>query len=128
MLHLPDRTEYIGRTRPDSCLQALGDKVRKDGPQYGQDLPTPEEMATDRALPVIQDDFHYGGDLRKLNYLAVGPVYRKHGTHKKPLRLLILEPVPFGKGESRGYNCRAYLLTTDFRLTTSALIQAYLDR
>jgi hypothetical protein len=63
-----------------------------------------------------------------LKYLAVGPVFRKTSTRNKLLRLIILEPVPYGKGESRGYNERAYLLTTDMSLPASDLTAFYLMR
>jgi hypothetical protein len=36
--------------------------------------------------------------------------------------------VPYGRGEGRGYNHRAYLLTADLKNLPKDLIQSYLDR
>ena len=126
--HLPERTEFIGRTREEARLCALGTKLRKGEPQYGDVLPTPKEMAIDDSIPETTGDFHYSGDVRQLKFKSITPVYWPSSTKKKPLSVLVLQPVPYGKGEKRGYNRRAYLLSTVPNPDPLPLIQAYLDR
>ncbi len=129
MVGLPHDTEYVGRTKEDSSLQAIA--TTKGGKlKYGAPLPTPKEMAVQHLLDVNVEKFHYAGRHRDLKFLAVGPVFRKTSTRRKLLRLLILEPVPFGRGpgQPKGYNRRAYLLTTDHSLPAKDLVQAYLMR
>ena len=126
--HLPERTEFIGRTREEARLCSLSSKLRKGGQQYGGVLPTPKEMATDDSIHEATGSFHYSGDVRPLKFKGVSPVYWRSSTKKKPLTLLILQPVPYGKGEKRGYNRRAYLLSTILHPDPIPLIQAYLDR
>ena len=126
--HLPDRVDYIGRTREKSNLCAVGEKIHGGAAQYGERLPTPVELAKDRSVPSYTGRFDYGGQERTLSFKVVSPVYRRHSTRKVPLKLMILAPVPYGHGTTRGYNKRAYLLTTSFHLSEEVLVQAYLDR
>ena len=128
MTNLPERTDYLGRTGDKSSLRSPSEKVHGGKPMYGTQLPTPEQIAVDPSVPEIIGDFHYGGALRRLRLKAIGPLFRPLSTRKLPLRLLLLQPVPYGHGEGRGYNHRAYLLTTDFKILPEALVQAYLDR
>jgi hypothetical protein len=128
MVGLPENTIFAGRVRPDAKLCALSTKSRAGVPEYGEALPTPEEMGKDLSIPEITGMFDYGGDLRELRFKCVGPVYWEGSTRKLPLRLLILQPVPFGEGLDRGYNRRAFLLTTDHQLDPAVIINAYLQR
>ena len=128
MMCLPHHTVYLGRTRPDSQLQAMGSATKEGRIKYGPSLPTPKEMAVDRLLDVNLGKFHYAGALRDLKFLELGPVFRKNSTRSMRLKLLVLEPVPYGKGETRGYNRRAYLLSTDLDMPAADLIAAYLMR
>ena len=128
MLNLPHHTLYVGRTRPDSQLQAMGPTTKGGRFTYGPVLPTPREMAIDQLLEVKVGKFHYAGALRSLKFREKGPVFRKNSTRGKFLRLLILDPVPYGKGKTRGYNQRAFLLSTDLNLNAEMLIAAYLMR
>jgi hypothetical protein len=128
MLNLPHHTIFAGRVRPDAKLQALSSKIRAGVPEYGELLPTPEEMSTDPSIPEITGQFDYAGDRRELRFKCVGPLYREGSTKKMPLRLLILQPVPYGQGLDRGYNHRAFLLTTDHQLDPATIINAYLQR
>jgi hypothetical protein len=128
MLNLPPNTQYVGRTRPDTTLQAPGNTTKGGRIKYGATLDKPKGMATEEMLKVNLGKFHYAGAYREMKYLALGPVFRKTSTRDKLLRLMILEPVPYGKGESRGYNERAYLLTTDMSLPAEDLVAYYLMR
>jgi hypothetical protein len=130
LLCLPHHTLYVGRTRPDSKLQALGEPTRSGSHMYGPELPSPREMAMDRLLEAQAGRFHYAGAHRELRFLETGPLFRKTSTRKAPLKLLILEPVPYGRGKSKpkGYNKRAFLLTTALDTPPDVLIGAYLMR
>ena len=129
MLNLPHNTEYVGRTRPDTRLQNLGEKTKAGKVKVGKEpFPTPAQIVEGNLLPVLTGNFQYAGSLRPLEYRSAGPVFRKSSTGTKMLRLMILEPVPFGKGENAGYNERAYLLTTDMTLPPTDLVQFYLYR
>jgi len=99
MLNLPHHTIYLGRTRPDTRLQAVG-STKTGKIKYGPFLPPPKEMAVGHLLEVKVGDFHYAGALRRLKYLELGPVFRKTSTKKMLLKLLVLEPVPY-QGPSR---------------------------
>ena len=130
IMGLPPNTEYAGRTRPDTKLQGMGTKTRAGKIQYGENMPTPKVLAETHQLQVNVGKFDYAGARRDLKFLAMGPVFRKTSTKKKLLRLMILEPVPYGrgKGKPKGYNLRAYLLTTDMNLPPETIIAAYLMR
>lgn len=60
----------------------------------------------------------------------MGPVFREHSTGLKPLRLMILEPIPKKRNKlnKKTYTERAYLLTTDMTLSPKVITAAYLDR
>ena len=126
--NLPERTDYLGRTGDASSLCSLSEEVHGGRPKYGKQLPTPEAIGKDPSVPEITGDFHYGGAVRGLRFKTIGPLYRPLSTRKTLLRLLVLQPVPYGRGEGRGYNHRAYLLTTDLKNLPKDLIQSYLDR
>lgn len=126
--NLPNRTDYLGRTSEHSNLCSLSEESHGGLPKYGKKLPTPGEIAVDPSVPEIRYDFHYGGGVWGLRYKAIGPLYRPLSTRKTPLRLLMLQPVPYGQGVRRGYNHRAFLLTNACQLPPEVLIQAYLCR
>ena len=85
-------------------------------------------MTSDRLLEVKVGKFHYAGTLRSLEFLELGPVFRKTSTRGMKLKLLVLEPVLYGKGDSRGYDKRGYLLCSDLNMSAETLIAAYLMR
>ena len=73
--------------------------------------------------------FH-GGQWREVRYKEVGSVYWRTGGGQRPLRLLVVAPVPYasGKGKRKYYREPAFLLTTDLLLPAAVLLQAYFDR
>lgn len=126
---LPHDTHLIGRTRKNAKLYAP--LATRDGKRlYGPALPTPDEMRLDTSISVQDADLHYGASLRKIRFKEVSRVLWKDGTKGRPMRLLIVLPVPYlvvGR-RKRGYNAPGYLLTTDLSTPAPELIQAYLDR
>ncbi|MCX6546670.1 MAG: transposase [Acidobacteria bacterium] len=125
---LPDRTSYVGRTRPDNSLQFPG-KLRRDGSYtYGEEVGNLRNIARNPDVSSSIDDFWVGGDLHPLKTKVFGQVYRKSSTRKIPLMVIILVPRKYGDAEDRNTSHAAFLLTTDFTTPREVLIQAYLDR
>ena len=60
----------------------------------------------------------------------LGDVYWQRGAARRPLRLLVLAPIPYRKRKSGRlyYRDPAYLLTTDLRSSVTQLLQIYFDR
>ncbi len=72
---------------------------------------------------------HFGGQWGTMDYLEQGPLLWRGGALDRPLRLLILRPLPYTTPAGvRNYRRPAYLLTTDLASPAQALIQAYCDR
>ena len=95
---------------------------------YGDKKFSPEEVRQDDAIEWQKTSFFYGGQWREMRYKTVRGVLWQHGTKRKPLRLVVLAPLPYVRGGKRNYREPAYLLTTDEIIDVKIVIQAYLDR
>jgi len=132
--HLPAGTEVIARTRKDIRLNALPEEV--PGPRrgrkrlYGEDLPTPEALRQDQAVPWQRAQIYGAGKMHDLKYKPLGPVLWRKGAGTRPLRLFVIAPLAYRKTKSHKlyYRDPAYLLTTDLRSPAQVLIQAAFDR
>lgn len=127
---LPERVEYLGRTRSDLALHL---PAAPDGRKvYGRRLPTPEALRQDPERPWTHTELLYAGGMRKVRFKEVGDVLWPTGGRRRLLRLLIIAPTPYrapGHGRRRTYyRDPAYLLTTDLTTPAEELIQAYLGR
>lgn len=128
--NMPDRVDYVGRTRGDLALYAPapegGRKV------YGERLPTPDALRTDPEKSWTHIDLFYAGALRNVRYKELTQVLWPTGGRRRLLRLLVIAPTPYrapGHGRRRTYyRDPAYLLTTDLLSPASELIQYYLAR
>lgn len=89
---------------------------------------SPEEIRKNEGVSWQKASFFYGGQWREMRYKEVRNVLWQYGTKGKPLRLIVLAPLPYVRGGKRDYRAPAYLLTTNFQVDTLTLIQAYLDR
>jgi hypothetical protein len=126
--NLPPRTTIIGRFRKNAKLHAP--LKEKDGKRiYGEDLPTPEEIRSNKSLRPKSAHFHYGGGYYEARYKEIKRVLWK-GTRAAPMRLVVVMPMPKMKGMRlrRGYTQPAYLLTNDLSSSTTDLIQSYFNR
>lgn len=125
---LPHDVALIGRVRLDAKLyEPL--RVKEGKRIYGDQLLTPDKLRCDPRIPIRTTRLRYGGRIRDIRYKEHGPVLWKMGTHGRPMRLIIVMPIPFRlPGKKMGYNKPAYLLTTDLSSPIEPLIQAYLDR
>lgn len=124
-LHDP-RIVLVARCRRNAklCFPAL-EKGRKI---YGDQKFSPEEVRKDPSTPWQKDLFFYGGQWREMRYKVASNVLWQHGTKRKPLRLIVLAPLPYTRGGKRNYRDPAYLLTTNLSVDVKVVIQAYLDR
>jgi len=132
--HLPAGTEVIARTRKDIRLSALPEEVpglRKGRKRlYGEDLPTPEELRRDQAVPWQSAQIYGAGKMHDLRYKSLGPVLWRKGAGTRPLRLFVIAPLAYRKTKNHKlyYRDPAYLLTAGLRSPAQVLIQAAFDR
>jgi hypothetical protein len=89
---------------------------------------TPEEIRKDENIPWLKRAFFYGGQWREIRYKEISDVLWENGTKRRPLRLIVLAPLPYVRGGKRNYRNPAYLLATSIEVPVEILIQAYLDR
>lgn len=122
------RVEILTRTRKDIrlCHRAPVDSRAF----YGPGKFTPEQVRQDESIGWRKARVFYGGQWRKLRYKELPLVLWQSGSGRRPVRLLVLAPVPYQPPGRRRkyYRDPAYLLTTDQRATARELIQMYLDR
>jgi hypothetical protein len=123
-----DRTELLVRARRDLklCRRAPGGGQRF----YDTNKFTPEQARHDQALVWRKAKIFHGGQWRKVRYKELRSIYWQSGAGQKPLRLIVVAPVPYrAPGRKRNYSRDpAYLLTTDLRGTARELLQPYFDR
>lgn len=123
-----ERTELLARGRKDArlCFPAPAGSRRR----YAAALFTPEQVRQDQARPWQQAKVYFGGQWREVRYKEVPGVLWRRGAGQRPLRLLVVAPLPYRVSPHARLNYRqpAYLLTTDLASGAASLLQAYLDR
>jgi DDE superfamily endonuclease len=123
-----DRIELLCRTRADLrlCRPASAGSRRT----YGEEKFTPEQVRQKESIAWQSTKLWHGGKRRKLRYKEVDLVLWQSGAGRRPLRLLVVAPVPYRRTpRSRlAYRRAAYLLTTDRSTPAIQLLQVYLDR
>jgi hypothetical protein len=123
-----DRIDLLCRTRADVrlCRPAPAGSRRR----YDQEKFTPEQVRQDQAVAWQCSPLWHGGKRRKLRYKEVDLVLWQNSAGRRPLRLLVVAPVPYRRTpRSRlSYRRSAYLLTTDRSTPARQLLQVYLDR
>ncbi len=123
-----ERVDLLCRSRADVrlCRPAPpGSRRTYDAVKF-----TPEQVRQGDAVARRTTKLWHGGKRRKLRYKELGPVLWQGGAGARPLRLLIVAPVPYRRTR-RGrqyYRRAAYLLTTDQSTSAAQLLQVYLDR
>ena len=90
----------------------------------------PRQVRQDEVRPWQQAKVHFGGQWREVRYKEVSGVRWRRGAGPRPLRLLVVAPLPYRVSPHARLNYRqpAYLLTTDLASGAACLLQAYLDR
>lgn len=120
------RIIMLARCRKDAqlCFNApVGSRKFYDDIKF-----TPEMIRKDDNIEWKTKSFFYGGNWREIRYKEVSKVLWKNGTKRKPLRLIVLAPLPYVRGVKRNYRDPAYILTTSLDAPIEVMIQAYLDR
>jgi hypothetical protein len=121
------RIEILARARRDCRLcHAAAPGGRRF---YSTELFTPDQIRQNQA-PWQQARIFHGGQWRDIRYKEASSVYWRSGGAQRPLRLLVVAPVPYhsGKGQRKYYGQPAFLLTTDLHSSAPVLLQAYFDR
>jgi hypothetical protein len=123
-----DRTEIIVRARRDLKLCGKAEAGRRSF--YNKVKFTPEQVRQDESLPWQTALVFHGGQWREVRYKEVSGVYWQSGAKKRPLRLLVVAPIPYqAPGRRRKYyRDPAFLLTTDLTGSPAELLQSYFDR
>ena len=123
-----DRTQILSRVRRDCrlCHAATSGGRRF----YATEVFTPEQIRQRESLVWQQARIFHGGQWRDVRYKEVTSVYWRCGGGQRPLRLLVVAPIPYasGKGKRKYYGEPAFLLATDLQLPAATLLQAYFDR
>lgn len=123
-----DRVYLLARCRKDArlCFPApAGSRRRYDAHTF-----TPEQVRQEETFPWHDASVYYGGQRRTLRYKVVQGVLWKRGAGARPLRLIVIAPIPYklSRHTRTYYRYPAYLLSTDLYTSVPQLIQAYLDR
>jgi len=123
-----DRIDLLCRTRADVrlCRPAPAGSRRR----YSAEKFTPEQVRQNEAVAWQSTKLWHGGKRRKLRYKEMDLVLWQNGAGQRPLRLLVVAPVPYRRTPRSRllYRRSAYLLTTDRSTPAIQLLQVYLDR
>jgi hypothetical protein len=123
-----ERVDLLCRSRADVrlCRPAPAGSRRT----YDEEKFTPEHVRQEENIAWQSTKLWHGGTRRKLRYKEVEYVLWQSGAGRRPLRLLVVAPVPYRRTpRSRlSYRRAAYLLTTDRSTPAIQLLQVYLDR
>ncbi len=123
-----DRTHVVARCRKDArlCFAAAPGSRRK----YDVQTFTPEQVRQQADRPYQQARVYLGGKRRSVKYKEVREVLWRRGSALKPLRLIVLAPVPYklSKHSRSNYRQPAYFLSSDLTTPVKQLIEACFDR
>ena len=123
-----DRTNLLARCRKDArlCFRAPEGGRRK----YAVQLFTPDGVRTQEDRFWNRGRVYLGGKRRMVRYKEVKDVLWKRGAGTRPLRLIVIAPVPYklSKNSRPNYREPAYFLTTDLKSSIKLLVQSCFDR
>jgi hypothetical protein len=123
-----ERMDLLCRSRADLrlCRPAPAGSRRTDDAEKF----TPEHVRQDESIAWQSTKLWHGGKRRQWRYKEVKQVLWQSGAGRRPLRLLVVAPVPYRRTpRSRlSYRRSAYWLTTDRSTPALQLLQVYLDR
>lgn len=130
--HIPERTTLIGRVRKDSVFHLPPDAQASRGRKrkYGQRCPTPEALLQDQSVPWQTVQAFAVGKRYDFNVKTLGPVFSPVDQGAHPLRVVVVEPVPYRNSKASKLERRepAFLICTNPDLPLSELLQIYLWR
>lgn len=123
-----DRTHIVARCRKDArlCFAAAPGARRK----YDSQTFTPEQVRQQADRPWLRVQVYLGGKRRFVKYKEVPEVLWRRGSGLKPVRLLVLAPVPYklSKHSRTNYRRPAFFLSTDLTSSAKQLIEGCFDR
>ena len=129
---MPDRTTLIGRVRKDSVFHFAPTEQAERGRKrkYGLRAPTPEELLKNSSQPWQTVQAYAVGKRYDFKIKTLGPVFSPMDKGEHPLRLVVVEPVPYRNSKNSKLERRepAFLICTDPELALSELLQIYLWR
>lgn len=127
---LPANTTFIGRVRKDAKLFLLPDDTDGRGRKriYGEQLPTPEAMRLDDAVP-WQEVKAVTGDKEHTFKIKIIPLIRSQ-LAGNDLKLIIVQPLRYRLNSKSKlmYRDPAYIISTDHNLDADKILQWYLWR
>lgn len=125
---LLSRTELVVRARKNLklCHPAPAGGARF----YATDKFTPDQVRLNEAIAWSTADIFHGGQWRTIRFKQVSEIYWQTGAKKRPLRLIVVAPVPYQVPSRKRlhYHETAYILTTDLTTPACNVLQAYFDR
>lgn len=129
---LPLTVTLIGRIRKDTKLHALPQSSKQIGRKkvYGEQLPTPEQIRQDNAIPWQTTQAWAAGKTHDFKVKVIKDLkWRSAGEHHD-LQLVIIKPLGYRltKQSKILYRKPAYLICTENQLSIEKLLQAYLWR
>ena len=125
-----DRCLVLARCRKDAKLCFVANDPAHPQKKYADEKFTPESVRKDESIAYKSGKFFIGGKYRKIRYKEVPNVLWQRGAGERPLRLIVLAPIPYHLSPNSKANYRepAYLLTDANDMDILKLIQAYVDR
>jgi hypothetical protein len=123
-----DRIELLARARKDIRLcrpAAPGSRCF-----YDSETLTPQQVRQQESIPWHTTQIFHGAQWRTVRYKEVSLLFWRSGAARRPVRLLVVAPIPYdcGKGHRKYYRDPAFLLTTARQASAEVLLQAYFDR
>jgi hypothetical protein len=129
---VPARTTLIGRVRKDAVFHEApaAQPARGRKKKYGPRCPTPEALLKDPTVPWQPVAAFAAGQRYQFNLKTLGPVYSAMNKGATPLRLVVVEPVPYRNSKKSKLERRepVFLICTDVNLPLADLLQDYLWR
>ena len=121
----------VARIRKDAHFRAfLPPQQRGGARKYGPDLPTPEAMLADPAVPLQTMDVAAGGQFHTLKFKVVDRVCWPKVTGDTPIRVILIKPLGYRlrKHGRLLYRQPAFLVAVGAEAGLHELIQAYFAR
>ena len=130
--HLPERTTFIGRIRKDAKLYRPADGQPPTGRRrvYGEQLPTPEQIRQDQAIPWQAVKGFAAGREHTFDVKIVKPLKWRPAGGDQTFQLIIIRPLGYrlSKTSKILYRQPAYLICNDPEQSIETILQAYLWR
>lgn len=129
--NMPTKTAVVVRLRKDAKLRKALSAEKRVGPRkYGHDLPTPEEMLSDEAIPIRHMDIFLGGRRHTFRYKVIEDVCWQKVTRTKVAKLILIKPLGYRlrKGGKLLYRQPGYLFAVGHDINIENAIRAYLLR